>query len=155
MDIIANSLEVTIAAALDQRGFVSAGEDMSGEFVAAVEAVCIGAQEPAHAIDQIGFGRFNDEVKMVAHEAIGMHLPAGLQAGFSECLEEILAVNIVEIDVFAPIAAAQHVVNGTGILDPDLTWHGRRMMGDGARKQDQTKLWVDPEFRPAPHRSRP
>src|ERR1041385_4551874 len=44
--------------------------------------VGIDAQEPFHCGDEVGLGCFDDEVKMVAHEAIGMHLPVGLGAGF-------------------------------------------------------------------------
>ena len=47
-----------------------------------VEANGVGAQEPAHAFDQVWLGRFFHEMKMVSHEAIGVHLPARFLAGF-------------------------------------------------------------------------
>src|SRR5687768_18375338 len=89
-----------------------------------VEANGVGAQKPAHAFDQVRFGRLGHEVKMVPHEAIGVHLPAGFLAGFGQRFEEIMTANVVEEDILAPIAAAHQVVNGTRKLDSKLAGHG-------------------------------
>jgi hypothetical protein len=60
---------------------------------------------------------------MVAHQTIGMHLPIGLLARLGQCLEEILPVHIVEINVLAPIPAAHHMVDGSSKIDSQLTRH--------------------------------
>ncbi|MCG3775204.1 MAG: hypothetical protein JW395_2033 [Nitrospira sp.] len=61
---------------------------------------------------------------MVTHQTIGMHLPIGLLARLGQSLEEILPVNIVQINVLAPVPAAHHMVDGTGKIDSHLPRHG-------------------------------
>lgn len=52
-------------------------------------------------------------MKMISHEAIGVHLLASFLAGFGQCFEEIMAVNVVQEDILATSAAAHEVVEGT------------------------------------------
>ena len=82
-----------------------------------VEATGVGAQQPFHAGDEIGLGCLDDEMKMVRHEAAGMDLPTGLDAGFGEGVKEPLAIGVVAENEFTPVDAVQDVVNRTGILN--------------------------------------
>jgi hypothetical protein len=68
-------------------------------FVSAIETDSVGAQQPLHAGHQVGLRCLDDQVKMVGHEAIGMHLPAGFVASFGQCFEKPMAVIIVRKDV--------------------------------------------------------
>jgi hypothetical protein len=44
---------------------------------------------------------------VIAHEAVGMHLPAGFLTGLDQCFEEILPVNVVQENVIPPVSPAQ------------------------------------------------
>jgi hypothetical protein len=98
---------------------------MAQEFPAMIEAEGVSAQEPARALDVVGVGGFEHEVKMVAHEAPGVELKAGFVAGFGKGFEKIKAVDFVVKDVLRAVAAIHEVVDGTGILDAQLSGHGR------------------------------
>src|SRR2546430_11597123 len=52
----------------------------SEELVLAVKPRGVSAEEPFHAQNEVRQRRFEDEVKMVRHEAIGMNLPARFAA---------------------------------------------------------------------------
>ena len=61
---------------------------------------------------------------MVAHQAAGMRLPAGVLARLSQGFDEVLAVHVVQKDIFAPIPSAHGVKNGPGKFNAQLAWHG-------------------------------
>ena len=66
---------------------------------------------------------FNDEMKMIGHEAPGMDLPAGFGAGFAEGLEEDFAIFFAEEDRLAAVAAVHDVVNRSRELDAQFSGH--------------------------------
>lgn len=123
VDVIANSAEVTGRIAIDEERFVASAEDVAEKFVAVVEPNGVGAEKPAHAFDEIRLGRFGHQVKMISHEAICVKLPAGFLAGFSEGFKEILAIDVVEENVFAAISTTHEMVDRASILDSRLTRH--------------------------------
>ena len=59
---------------------------MTEKLVPIVQADAIGAEQPAHPRHQIGIGCFNDQMKMIVHQTVGMHLPARFLAGLSQGL---------------------------------------------------------------------
>jgi hypothetical protein len=62
-------------------------------------------------------------MKMVVHQAIRVNLPAGLAAGFAQSGHEPFPVKIVIKDRLAAVAAIHHVINRSGILNPQLPGH--------------------------------
>ena len=62
---------------------------MAEKLVPVIETDGIGALQPSHASHQIGLGGFKGDVIMIWHEAIGMHLPAGFLARFSQRFYEV------------------------------------------------------------------
>ncbi|MDB6019242.1 MAG: hypothetical protein JWR19_3731 [Pedosphaera sp.] len=54
----------------------------------AVETTGLGSQEPFHARDPIGTRRLHDQMKMMGHQAQGVHLPAGLAADFPKRVKQ-------------------------------------------------------------------
>jgi len=81
-----------------------------------VEPNGIGALQPSHPAHQVGVGRFQHQMLVVAHQAIGMHLPTRLLARFSQRLDEIVPVHIVEKNVLAAISPAHHMIHRAGIF---------------------------------------
>jgi hypothetical protein len=115
--IVAEVFEITIAAAIDDEGLVAAAEEVAEEFVAAVEAARVGGKEPFHAVDEIGLGCLEDEMKMIVHEAIGMNLPGGLGASFAQGFEKEETVFFIVEDGLAAVATAHDVIDGSRILN--------------------------------------
>src|SRR5712671_7139278 len=99
---------------------------MPKEFVFAIETRGVGPQKPFHASDEIDERSFDHEVKMIAHQTIGMHLPASLFARFSQGREKAVAVVVILEDVFATIAAIDEVIDGSRIFDSELARHQQR-----------------------------
>ena len=126
MDIIANRTEITAAITIDEQRFVAPAEHMAEKLVPMVQPNRIGAQEPGHAGHQVGIGGFDDQMKMVAHQAKGMHLEAGFLTGFRQGLEIILPVYIIQADVLPPVAPAHDVVNSPTIFNSHLARHGSK-----------------------------
>jgi hypothetical protein len=101
--------------------------DFLAEFVPPIEPAGIGAQKPFHAGDQGGLRRFDDEMKMISHQAPRMNLPVGFGAGFGEGGQKTLSVRSVMENGFAPVSAIHDVVNGPGILNPQFAAHAVRL----------------------------
>jgi hypothetical protein len=63
-----------------------------------VKARGVGSQEPLHARDQIRYRRFDNEMKVVTHQTVGMHLPVRLDADFSQRRREALPIFVIAED---------------------------------------------------------
>jgi len=63
-------------------------------------------------------------VKMIAHQAIGMHLPARLLASLGEGLQEPLSILVVGKNRVPAIATIHNVIDRAGVLDAQLASHG-------------------------------
>ena len=91
--------------------------------MAAIEPTGVRAQQPMHPFAQIGVGRFDDQMKMVAQQAIRMHLPISLLTRLSQRFEEVLPIHVVEVNVIPAVSPAHDMVDGARILDSQLAWH--------------------------------
>src|SRR3989454_6446767 len=90
---------------------------MSRQLATMVETQCVVAQQPAHTGHQVGIGRLHNQMKMVSHQAIGMHLETSLLASLGQGFEEILAVHIIVINLLATITATHQVVDCPSIFN--------------------------------------
>src|SRR5437868_3824995 len=117
MHVIAGGPKIAGPAAFNDDGFVAAAEDVAEKLLLVIESNGVGAQQPAHSSDQIGIRCFEDQVKMVAHEAVGVDFKTSLLAGFSQGFEEVLAIHLIEVDILLAISPAHDMVNGSGIFD--------------------------------------
>jgi hypothetical protein len=93
-----------------------------------VEALGIGAQQPFHSKRQIGLRSFDDQVKMVGHEAVGVNLPAGLLTSLSQSAKELGSILVVVKNVLPMIAAANDMIARTFILDAKWARHDRKLL---------------------------
>jgi len=75
----------------------------------------------------VGLGRFDDQMKVIGHETIGVDLPIGLGAGLAERIEEEETIGIVPEDRFTAIAAVHDVVDRSFIFQAEFTGHESRM----------------------------
>ena len=123
MHVIANGPQVAISAAINGQSLVAAGEEVTAEFMANIEAFGVNAAEPLHAGNQVRFGRLQHEMKMVAHQTKRMKLPIGLATGFGEGLQEQSPVGVGAKDVLALVATVEHMINGAGIFNSKFPGH--------------------------------
>jgi hypothetical protein len=100
---------------------------MAEELAPVIQAQGVGAEESTHPLHKVAIGRFDHQMKVIAHQAKGMDLKTCLLAGLRQGLEEILTIHIVVENVFAPIPTAHDVVHGSRILDAQLARHEDRL----------------------------
>ena len=136
VDVVAAGAEIVAAALVDDKGFVAPAEEVAEKLMAAIEAAGVGGQEPLHARGQIGLRGLGDEMKMVSHQAPGVELPGRLLTGFAEGAQKSAAVEVIEEDGFAAVAAAHEVVGGPWRLNSERLWHKR--LPQGAIKRSGT-----------------
>jgi hypothetical protein len=72
--------------------------------------------------------RFEDQVKVVAHQAIRMHLPTGLLTDLSQRLQQSLPVLVVLEDGLPPVASIHHMIDCPRILNAHLSSHVPRLL---------------------------
>jgi hypothetical protein len=65
----------------------------------------IRAKQPAHPRNQIRVGCLHRQMKVILHWAVRMDLPTGFRACPSEGLEKVLAIHVIEKNVFSAIAS--------------------------------------------------
>jgi hypothetical protein len=126
MDVIANGAQVTGSAAVNDERLVTTAEEVAEVSVAAIEARGVRAQEPFHPGYEVGPRGFDDEMKVIAHQAISMNLPTGFRARFAQRFEEQFTIGIAFEDVFTAVATIHHVVNGAFIFNAQFARHSRR-----------------------------
>jgi hypothetical protein len=105
--------------------------------VSDVETPGVSAKQPFHPEDQIGHRGFDDQMKMIAHQAIGMNLPFRFSTSLAERREEPFTVSVILENVLAPITAVDNMLNGSRVLDAQFA---RRRQHLSAQP-----LWIDSE----------
>ncbi len=123
MDVIAHRPQIAAAAALDVQRLVTSREKVSALLMPEVEALGVNPQQPLHPDHQVGLGRFDDQMKMIAHEAIGVNLPLSLVAGFGQGGQEYPAVLRIAEDFLPAIPPVHHMVDRSGKFMAHLAWH--------------------------------
>src|SRR5437762_856571 len=100
---------------------------MAEQLVPSVEPAGVSAEKPFHARDQIGLRRFEDQMKMIPHQAIRVHLPIGLGASFAESFQKPSPILIIAKNVFLPVATIHHVIDRAGKFNSQSPSHARRV----------------------------
>jgi hypothetical protein len=72
----------------------------------AIKSLRVGTQKPFHPCRQIGLWRFQDKMKVIAHQAVGVPLPASLRARLSKGKQKLLPVLLIKKNGFAPVPTA-------------------------------------------------
>ena len=129
MNIVTDRFQITVTTPIHQERLVSTREEVAASFVANVETLCVNSQEPLHARDQIRLRRLDDQMKVVAHETIRVHLPFRSDTDFSQRVEESLPILIISKDALALVSSIDHMVNRTTIFDAQRTWHVTEAIG--------------------------
>src|SRR3954469_10590328 len=109
---------------------------MSAETMSPIKPPRVSPQEPFHPDHEIGFWRFHHEVKMIRHQAIGMHLPTCLLTGSRERGDKAPAILVLVENRLTSISTAEDVVNRARILHPKSPRHAPALAKPAARRQD-------------------
>ena len=99
---------------LHQDGFVAALQYVPDKLVAPIEMLGINAIQLAHALRQIRFHRFNEQMIMIAHLAETVHdkmVPLTYQ---HKHFLPGKAIGIVPVNGAAPVAARSNVIESAG-----------------------------------------
>ena len=123
MNVVAHGSQISIPASVHDQGFVSATEEMTTHFVTVIEPGGTSAHEPAHPDDEVCVRRFNNEMKMIVHETIGMNLPVGLGTNLAESDQKTLPINVVAEDRLATVTSIEEVINGARVFYPQCAGH--------------------------------
>jgi hypothetical protein len=105
---------------------------MAAAAVPSVEALCVDAIQLSHSNREVGLRCFDQQVVVVAHQAVGVAEPGEAVDDAGERCEEGGPVVGVEIDVLASVAARDQVVETIGDDDSQGTRHARNL-GSTAR----------------------
>jgi hypothetical protein len=78
MHVITSGAQITRLSPVNQLRFIAATEEVPPVPMPAIKSLRVGAQQPFHPCSQIRLRRLQDKMKVIAHQAVGMHLPSGL-----------------------------------------------------------------------------
>ena len=105
-----------VAFLLDKDRLESTLKDMPDSCMLAIEPLRVDAVEELHSTRQVGFRRFDQQVVVVAHQAVPMTDPAVPNDDITENLYESSPVFVVEEDVFSRISTTGDVVEGSFVF---------------------------------------
>jgi hypothetical protein len=123
--VIASGFEVPCTTTIDNQGLVTATEEVAKKLVPAIETAGVSSQQPFHTNGQIGLGCFDDQVKMVGHQAPGMEPPSGFLTGLAQSSEKEIVVNIILENRFPSIPTVHDVVESPGVLHTQFPGHDK------------------------------
>jgi len=111
---------------VDHEGREAPLKQMANAVVAGVEALRVDPREPVHSLREPRQPRLDDQVNVVAHQAVGVQAPAEAANRLVEELHERRTVDVVPEDQPSLDAAAGDVVDASLWQDvARATWHRR------------------------------
>ena len=110
---------------LDWAAFESRFPQCSAPAVHEIQPSGMPAREPLHGETEAGFAiaRVDDEVYVIAHQAIGVDLQFQRFAEFRECSQIVFAIGIAEEDVMPAVSTLKYMMREIWKCDPGDSWH--------------------------------
>ena len=137
-----------VGVAVNQESLAAPLEDMDHAPSARVELQRLDAVELAHTTCQIDVCRLDQQMVVIAHQAIGVTDPVALFANPALQGKKPRAIRIILIDRLAPITTRRHVIRRTRKFQPQQSRHAAlpwqpmpshyRMVASTGKKQDLT-----------------
>ena len=97
---------------VDKDAFITPLKDMSNPPVPAIEVLRVKTVQLPHSMAEVAFNRFDHDVIMVPHLAVGMHMKIETAADQAHNAEPFLSISIVNENKPMVITASGHVVEG-------------------------------------------
>jgi hypothetical protein len=104
--------------------------------MASIESLGVGAQQPFHPNGQVRIRCFQNQMKVICHQTIGMHLPTGLQTSLPKRAQKFRPVVLIQQYRFAPISTAEHMIKRACVVYPEGTGHHANLSGNQSQRQD-------------------
>jgi hypothetical protein len=124
---------------LDEDGPVACLEEVANAPVHAIEAPAIQPIQLPHAEREVGARRLNEQVIVIAHQAVAVAKEAVALDDLGQDHKEALVVVGAEEDVLAIVAARRDVVEGARELETQRTTDLASVGRDGARPQSAVR----------------
>jgi hypothetical protein len=125
VDVASGIGQVVVVA--DEQRVEAAAEDRAVAAEPLVEVARVHRPEAMHEVRQAAVGASDEQVVVVAHQAVRASTDAGALTSLRDELEEPPAVGRDVEDRSPPGAAIHHVMPGAGDVDPVRATHGTMM----------------------------
>ena len=112
-----------MAVLLNENRFISSLEEMAGPLMPLIEELRINAVQLTHAQGKIAVGRFDQEMVMIVHEAVGVADPIVPFIDVLERIQKVDAILIVFEDGLLFITAGSDMIDSTGVFYAERTAH--------------------------------
>lgn len=113
-----------MAVFLDKDAFESALEKVAVPLVSFVKKLGINPVKLSHAEGKVAIGGFDQEMIVVAHEAVGVAQPVISFVDMLKGVEEVLAVLVVFEDSLFFVAARGNMIHSAGVFYAKGAGHG-------------------------------
>lgn len=119
---IAGQME-QVDAWLDQYGLVSSLEGSTTLLSEAIESIAERALQPMNPFDEIALRRFDRQVVVIPHHAVGVNLPFGLFARLPQTIDECRRGFGCAEDPVPRVSAIHHMINRARKLNARNSCH--------------------------------
>ena len=106
--------------------------------MAPIESLSLYAIELSHAPGEVRVRRFDEQLIVVGHQAVGMHQPVEPPAGRCKNREEGPAILVTPVDILLPITAGGDVVKRPREFQSKWSRHTKRL--DDLRQNTRSGL---------------
>ena len=114
-----------VALLVHQDTLESPLQDMANATMPPVKGLCIDTVQPQHAVTEVGLGRFQEEMIVIDHQAVGIASPVLLGHLPREQVDEAGAIAVVVIDGVPGVPARRDMIERPFELQPQLPGHQR------------------------------
>jgi hypothetical protein len=129
MNVVAERAKIGGILPVHHDGLVATLEKVPPQVMSCVVPDRVDALEQAHPPREVGFGGFQQEMVVVAHQNVAMHNPATAPAGLPERLQKYLPIPVVAKNGLQAVPSVHHMIDGTAILNAHFSWHGSKAQG--------------------------
>jgi len=120
--ILAHHPQIHVVRSIHQQRLVLPREQMPSHPVSRIESLRGGSQKPLQSSHQRGLGSLQNQVKMISHEEICMHLPTAPPASLPERPLKSPPILLIEKN-YLPDPLDSHMTNSSRILDSWWPFH--------------------------------
>ena len=135
MNVVTGAAQVARRTAIDDLGFVTPAKEVSPLAMAKIKSLRVGPEEPFHPKGEVGLRCFQDEMKMIGHQTVGMCLPSCLQTGSRKSAHKLYPIPVVAEYRLTSISAAGHMIKCAFVFNSEGAGHALRLSPNGLRRQ--------------------
>jgi hypothetical protein len=135
MNVVARAPQVAGRTSIDNLPFVTPAKKVSALTMAPIKSLSVGPEEPFHSKSEVWLRCFQDEMKMICHQTVGMRLPTRLQTGLLKSAKKLYPVLVVPKYRLTSITAARHMIKCAFVFNSEGAGHARKLSLNGLGRQ--------------------